>query len=43
MNQPTAEKALREMEPLIGEWALRGDPPGWPALAWAGAGFDRVA
>jgi hypothetical protein len=33
MDQPTAEEALRKLEPLIGEWDLVGSPPGgdpWP-------------
>ena len=36
MDQPTAEKALEEMEPLVGEWALEAISPGgepWPAQA----------
>jgi hypothetical protein len=28
MDQPTAEEALRELEPLIGEWTLEAIPPG---------------
>ena len=38
MDQPTAETALREMEPLVGEWALEAIPPGgvpWPGEALA--------
>ena len=38
MDQPTAEKALKEMEPLVGEWALEAIPPGgeaWPGEALA--------
>jgi hypothetical protein len=38
MDQPTAEKALKEMEPLVGEWALEAIPPGgepWPGQARA--------
>ena len=37
-DQPTAEEALRELEPLIGEWALEARPPGgepWPGEARA--------
>jgi hypothetical protein len=33
MDQPTAEEALRKLEPLIGEWDLVASPPGgdpWP-------------
>ena len=38
MDQPTAETALRELEPLVGEWTLEAIPPGgepWPGEAWA--------
>ena len=33
MDQPTAEDALRRLEPLVGEWVLEATPPGgepWP-------------
>ena len=33
MDQPTAEDALRKLDPLVGEWVLEGSPPGgepWP-------------
>lgn len=33
MDQPTAEDALRKLDPLIGEWAIDAPPPGgepWP-------------
>jgi hypothetical protein len=33
MDQPTAEEALRALEPLVGEWTLEASPPGgepWP-------------
>ena len=36
MDQPTAEKALKELEPLVGEWTLEAIPPGgepWPGEA----------
>ena len=36
MDQPTAEKALKDMEVLAGEWALEAVPPGgepWPGEA----------
>jgi hypothetical protein len=36
MDQPTAEKALKELEPLIGEWKLEATPPGGPP--WPGGG-----
>jgi hypothetical protein len=28
MDQPTAEEALKELEPLVGEWTLEAIPPG---------------
>ena len=33
MDQPTAEDALRALDPLVGEWLLEAQPPGgepWP-------------
>ena len=33
MEQTTAEKALKKLEPLIGEWRMTATPPGgqpWP-------------
>jgi hypothetical protein len=33
MDQPTAEKVLKKLEPLVGEWRLEAKPPGgepWP-------------
>ena len=33
MDQPTAEAALKKLEPLVGEWRLEATPPGgepWP-------------
>ena len=36
MDQPTAEQALRELEPLVGEWVIEARPPdGEP---WPGGG-----
>jgi hypothetical protein len=38
MDQPTADKALRELEVLVGEWTLEATPPGgepWPGEASA--------
>jgi hypothetical protein len=38
MDQPTAEKALKELEVLVGEWMLEAIPPGgeqWPGEARA--------
>ena len=35
-DQPTAEQALRRLEPLVGEWTLEAN---WPdARAWPGGG-----
>jgi hypothetical protein len=36
MGQPTAEKAIKELEVLVGEWTLEAMPPGgepWPGEA----------
>jgi len=36
MSQPTAEEALKELEPLVGEWSVEATPPGgepWPGEA----------
>ncbi|RCW39653.1 hypothetical protein DFQ14_11529 [Halopolyspora algeriensis] len=38
MSVITAERALKEFEPLIGQWRLEAIPPGgepWPGQAWA--------
>ena len=38
MDQPTAEKALQELEVLVGEWTMEATPPGgepWPGEARA--------
>jgi hypothetical protein len=38
MDQPTAQEALRRLEPLVGEWSLEATPPGgepWPGEARA--------
>ena len=38
MDQPTAAKALKELEVLVGEWTLEAVPPGgepWPGEARA--------
>src|SRR2546423_1128698 len=51
MDQPTAEEALKKLEPLIGEWTLEAIPPGgepWPGegratMEWHEAGhFDEM-
>jgi hypothetical protein len=36
MDQPTAEEALRRLEPLVGEWAL--EATGADGKAWPGGG-----
>jgi hypothetical protein len=38
MDQPTAEDALKELEPLVGEWSVVATPPGGPP--WPGNGKD---
>lgn len=38
IDQPTAGKALKALEPLVGEWTLEATPPGgppWPGEATA--------
>jgi len=38
MDQPTAEEALKRLEPLVGEWILEAKPPNgppWPGEARA--------
>ena len=33
MDQPTAEEALKQLEPLVGEWTFEAKPqdgPPWP-------------
>jgi hypothetical protein len=41
MDQPTAEEALKKLEPLIGEWMLEATPPsGEPWQAEARATFE---
>ena len=37
MDQPTAEQALKELEPLVGRWSQTATPPGgepWPGEAF---------
>ena len=34
MDQPTPENALKELEPLVGEWKVEATPPGGPP--WPG-------
>ena len=41
MDQPTAEQALKELEPLVGEWELEAIPPsGEPWTGEARAVFE---
>jgi hypothetical protein len=50
MDQPTADQALAELEPLIGEWTLEAIPPGgepWPgggraSLVWLEGSDGRL-
>ena len=38
MDQPTAQEALKRLEPLVGEWTLEAKPPDgppWPGEARA--------
>jgi hypothetical protein len=50
MDQPTADDALRRLEPLVGEWTLEASPPGgepWPGggrsvFAWHPSGAHLV-
>jgi hypothetical protein len=38
VDQPTAETALEQLEPLVGRWMLKAVPPNgepWPGEAWA--------
>jgi hypothetical protein len=50
MDQPTAEMALKKLEPLVGEWTLEGIPPGgepWPGggksiIEWHDSGAHLV-
>jgi hypothetical protein len=38
IDRPTSEQALKELEPLVGEWTLEAIPPGgepWPGEARA--------
>jgi hypothetical protein len=36
MDQPTAEKALKELDVLVGDWTMEATPPGGPP--WPGEG-----
>ncbi|WP_281171239.1 hypothetical protein [Arthrobacter castelli] len=40
MDQPTAEDALRRLEPLVGEWSLEAGPPDGPP--WPGNARDTI-
>ncbi len=39
MDQPTAEDALKLLEPLVGEWTMHAQPPG--GEPWPGEGSLR--
>jgi hypothetical protein len=43
MDQPTAQEALKRLEPLLGEWTLEAKPPEGAAVAWRGTDDDRMA
>ena len=51
MDQPTAEEALKRLEPLVGEWTHEAKPPDgppWPGEAratieWHDSGAHLVA
>ena len=51
LDQPTAEEALKRLEPLVGEWTLEAKPPDgppWPGEAratieWHDSGAHLVA
>ena len=40
MEQPTAEQALKKLEPLVGEWILEARPPG--GVPWQGGGRSTM-
>jgi hypothetical protein len=40
VDQPTAEKALKKLEPLVGDWILEARPPG--GEAWPGGGRSTL-
>ena len=40
MDQPTAQAALKKLEPLVGEWILEAGPPG--GEPWPGGGRSTV-
>lgn len=40
MEQPTADHALKELEPLVGEWILEARPPG--RKPWQGGGRSTM-
>jgi hypothetical protein len=41
VEQPTAQKALQKLEPLVGEWILEARPPG--GEPWPGGGRSTFA
>jgi hypothetical protein len=40
VDQPTAQAALKKLEPLVGEWILEAGPPG--GEPWPGGGRSTV-
>jgi hypothetical protein len=40
VEQPTAEQALKKLEPLVGEWILEARPPG--GVPWQGGGRSTM-
>jgi hypothetical protein len=40
VDQPTAHKALKKLEPLVGEWILEARPPG--GEPWQGGGRSTM-
>ena len=40
MDQPTAQQALKKLEPLVGEWILEARPPG--GEPWQGGGRSTM-
>ena len=40
MDQPTAEEALKRLEPLVGEWTLEAKPPEGPP--WPGEARSTI-
>jgi hypothetical protein len=43
MDQPTAQEALKRLEPLLGEWTLEAKPPEGPPWPGEATDDDRMA